>query len=40
MERGERVFVLCFALKFPADMLWLLWLIVRSVPADRRCSVS
>jgi CDP-diacylglycerol--glycerol-3-phosphate 3-phosphatidyltransferase len=27
MERGERVFVLCFALKFPADMLWLLWLI-------------
>jgi CDP-diacylglycerol--glycerol-3-phosphate 3-phosphatidyltransferase len=28
MERGERVFVLCFALKFPADMLWLLWLIV------------
>ncbi|MGH9121249.1 MAG: CDP-alcohol phosphatidyltransferase family protein, partial [Acidimicrobiales bacterium] len=28
MERGERVFVLCFALKFPADMLWLLWVIV------------
>lgn len=28
MERGERVLVLCFALKFPADMLWLLWLIV------------
>jgi CDP-diacylglycerol---glycerol-3-phosphate 3-phosphatidyltransferase len=28
MERGERVFVLCVALKFPADMLWLLWLIV------------
>jgi len=27
MERGERVFVLCFALKFPADMLWLLWLV-------------
>jgi phosphatidylinositol phosphate synthase len=27
MERGERVFVLCVALKFPADMLWLLWLI-------------
>ena len=27
MERGERVLVLCFALKFPADMLWLLWLI-------------
>jgi len=28
MERGERVVVLCFALKFPADMLWLLWVIV------------
>lgn len=28
MERGERVLVLCFALKFPADMLWLLWLVV------------
>jgi len=28
MERGERVFVMCFALKFPADMLWLLWVIV------------
>jgi len=28
MERGERVLVLCFALKFPADMLWLLWVIV------------
>jgi len=27
MERGERIFVLCFALKFPADMLWLLWLV-------------
>jgi CDP-diacylglycerol--glycerol-3-phosphate 3-phosphatidyltransferase len=27
MERGERVFVLCFALKFEADMLWLLWLV-------------
>jgi CDP-diacylglycerol---glycerol-3-phosphate 3-phosphatidyltransferase len=27
MERGERIVVLCFALKFPADMLWLLWLI-------------
>lgn len=27
MERGERVFVLCVALKFPADMLWLMWLI-------------
>jgi CDP-diacylglycerol--glycerol-3-phosphate 3-phosphatidyltransferase len=27
MERGERIFVLCFALKFEADMLWLLWLI-------------
>jgi len=27
MERGERVLVLCFALKFPADMLWLLWLV-------------
>ena len=27
MERGERIIVLCFALKFPADMLWLLWLI-------------
>jgi CDP-diacylglycerol--glycerol-3-phosphate 3-phosphatidyltransferase len=28
MERGERVVVLCLALKFPADMLWLLWLII------------
>ncbi len=27
MERGERVVVLCFALKFPADMLWLLWVV-------------
>jgi CDP-diacylglycerol--glycerol-3-phosphate 3-phosphatidyltransferase len=27
MERGERIFVLCFAIKFEADMLWLLWLI-------------
>ncbi|HYA44494.1 MAG TPA: CDP-alcohol phosphatidyltransferase family protein, partial [Acidimicrobiales bacterium] len=27
MERGERVLVLCFALKFSADMLQLLWLI-------------
>jgi CDP-diacylglycerol---glycerol-3-phosphate 3-phosphatidyltransferase len=27
MERGERIVVLCFALKFPADMLWLLWLV-------------
>jgi CDP-diacylglycerol--glycerol-3-phosphate 3-phosphatidyltransferase len=27
MERGERVVVLCFALKFEADMLWLLWLV-------------
>ncbi len=27
MERGERIVVLCVALKFPADMLWLLWLI-------------
>jgi CDP-diacylglycerol---glycerol-3-phosphate 3-phosphatidyltransferase len=27
MERGERVVVLCAALKFPADMLWLLWLV-------------
>jgi CDP-diacylglycerol--glycerol-3-phosphate 3-phosphatidyltransferase len=27
MERGERVFVLCVALKFPADMLWLLWVV-------------
>ncbi|MGH9106991.1 MAG: CDP-alcohol phosphatidyltransferase family protein [Acidimicrobiales bacterium] len=27
MERGERVLVLCFALKFPADMLWLLWVV-------------
>jgi len=27
MERGERIIVLCVALKFPADMLWLLWLI-------------
>ena len=24
---GERVFVLCAALQFPADMLWLLWLV-------------
>jgi CDP-diacylglycerol--glycerol-3-phosphate 3-phosphatidyltransferase len=28
MERGERVLALCFAIKFPADMLWLLWLVL------------
>jgi len=27
MERGERVVFLCCALKFPADMLWLLWVV-------------
>ncbi len=27
MERGERIVVLCFALVFSAQMLWLLWLI-------------
>jgi len=27
MERGERVVVLCFALVFPALMLWLLWVV-------------
>jgi CDP-diacylglycerol--glycerol-3-phosphate 3-phosphatidyltransferase len=27
MERGERVVALCFALTFPAVMLWLLWLV-------------
>jgi CDP-diacylglycerol---glycerol-3-phosphate 3-phosphatidyltransferase len=27
MERGERIVVLCFALVFSAEMLWLLWVI-------------
>jgi len=27
MERGERIFVLCFALVFSAEMLWLLWVV-------------
>ena len=27
MERGERIVVLCFALMFSAEMLWLLWVI-------------
>jgi len=38
MERGERVLVLCFALKFPADMLQLLWLVfaLSAVTAGQR----
>lgn len=38
MERGERVFVLCLALIFSADMLWFLWVIfaLSSVTAAQR----